>query len=142
MAWLGETALRSVKTRMTNAIDIHDEPAKRLVNKYAEKKASKGLQAVRDWYFSGGTRRSFKVISANENRVLIGPTDARANTIVAAQNRACPMWPLSPKDYEAVYAEVRAVLEGNSSMHIIWTQPSAGRFTTEPSRTWRAQFAA
>jgi hypothetical protein len=111
MADIGEVGLKSIQSRLGRAEDLNDAPAPPLVNRYAMRKANRGLQAVRDWRFRGATRNSIKVKSANENQCTIGPTTSEADMIIGVQNARCPQWPVSPKDVEVINLAVRDVFE-------------------------------
>jgi hypothetical protein len=119
MTGIGDVALASIQRRMHNAIDIHDAPARPLVDAYAARKLKHGRFPVRDWYWTGGLQRSLKVVSANENLCVIGPTDPRADQLMTYR-RADAMWPASPKDYAAIHAEIRDSLTRESSIQIRW----------------------
>jgi hypothetical protein len=122
MADIGEAFLKSAKTRLYQAKDIHDNPAKPLVDGYASRKLQHGRFPIRDWNWTGGTIRSLAVLTASENRCTIGPSDGRADFLITVNNKKVPQWPESPKDREATYKEIRDTLTRVSSVSIHWRE--------------------
>ena len=119
MMQIGEIVLRAKQSRISQALDSNDSPAKALVDRYARRKITRGRAPVRDWNFRGVTMRSVKVKSANENRVIVGPTTEEAVMILTAQRRLCEMWSDSPRDTEALHAIVRETLRTQHMVKLV-----------------------
>lgn len=113
MQELGDVFVASQDARLGAGLNVYDLPAmplKRRANGkagYPEGKVRKGLKAIRDWFYTGRTRRSIKVLSANENQVVIGATDAVVDQRIAFNNARERQFGMSPNDREAVTAHVR-----------------------------------
>ena len=115
---IATVALKSIIARIKSGTDSNDSPAKELAPWYKAykqnyaKKYGLSVVGIRDWTLSGRTLASAKVKLASEDHAVIGFIDGylnrkiTVNNLVAKQNRMSPMWGLSPKDMEAVYAEV------------------------------------
>lgn len=106
MANIGNTLLKSIKERIKKGIDANDAPAKPLKGAkrnyipYDRQKTQKGLQPIRDWTYSGHLLRAMKVVSANENRFVIGFIDDRSDKIAHLNNHGTRMFGISPNDQE------------------------------------------
>jgi hypothetical protein len=104
MANIGNTLLKSIKERIKRGIDANDAPAKPLKGAkrnyipYDRQKTQKGLQPIRDWTYSGHLLRAMKVVSANENRFVIGFIDDRSDKIAHLNNHGTRMFGISPND--------------------------------------------
>jgi hypothetical protein len=121
MAQLGEIVARSIRERIERGENVEDAQAKplkpgRTVNGhqlrgYPDYKTARGLQPIRDWTWTGRTLRSLKVLSANENRVVIGFADRIADLRAHLNNRREKAFGISPKDRQALNAAVLALLK-------------------------------
>lgn len=134
MIRVGEAYRKSQDGRLARALDIRDAsapPLKRVqrsnfrtVNQerlyrispdyrrkgYADYKVSKfGGQPIRDWFRTGLTRRSIKVLSARPNQVSIGPTNSTADLRITFNQRRWPQFGVSPNDQRAITAAVAAI---------------------------------
>lgn len=117
---LARTGLKSVTDRWDSYTNVADNPAKPLNPKYAEKKRTGIIKGgvkysgvpFRDWKLRGVVRNSLRVKSASENRAVMGFTTQQADSIVSGINKiqGGEMWPLSPKDQEAVKSKLREIL--------------------------------
>ncbi len=107
MASMGERMITRITDRITSAVNVRDNSAKPLTDKYAKRKGKygRGLGRVpiRNWTFRDVTLKALKVKSASENHVTIGFVNPKANQIVTALQRIEPMWGVSPKDREYSY---------------------------------------
>jgi hypothetical protein len=111
----------SIRARIQSGQNIYDQPAAPLKpgktgrRGYPDYKAARGLQPIRDWTWSGHTLRCLKVLTADENRAVIGFLDeARpgrsqtASQIAFFNNQGERQWGVSPRDREAVVAAILA----------------------------------
>lgn len=88
--------LADVNARLGRGENVYDQPAKPLSERYAKWKARKYPPAVRNLKLTGRTRRGAKVVSASENRVVIGFTDPVAEQRVERNQRRERQWGVSP----------------------------------------------
>ena len=72
MATLAGILRDSMRVRIQGGMNVNDQPAKALKPGYAKFKQRKGGLPMRDWTMSGQTLRCMAVLSANENRAVIG----------------------------------------------------------------------
>jgi hypothetical protein len=119
MLGFGDTTLLSIRTRILGAKDITDSPSSPLKQRYLDEKVAgrrvsgsgnikyKG-KGVRDWKLRGWTVASLKVKSASDDRCTLGPINANATLIIGFRNKYDHMWGVSPKDYEVLYAAIKA----------------------------------
>ncbi len=112
----------AIRTRIQSGQNIYDQPAAPLKpgkpgrRGYPDYKSARGLQPIRDWTWSGHTLRCLKVLTANENRAVIGFLDEAlpgrrqtASQIALYNNLRERQWGVSPRDRAAVIA---AILSG------------------------------
>lgn len=112
----------AIRTRIQSGQNIYDQPAAPLKpgkpgrRGYPDYKSARGLQPIRDWTWSGHTLRCLKVLTANENRAVIGFLDEAlpgrretASQIAFYNNLRERQWGVSPRDRAAVIA---AILSG------------------------------
>ena len=134
MIRIGEAYRESQDRRLSQALDLRDAPAPPLkrvqrsnfksVNQerlyrispdyrrkgYADYKVSKfGGQPVRDWFRTGLTRRSIKVLFARPNQVKVGPANDTADRRITFNQRRWPQFGVSPNDQRAIAAAVAAL---------------------------------
>ena len=107
LAEIGHAFVASQDARLSRGLNVHDQPARPLVSRYAERKRRKGLQAVRDWFYRGRTRRSIKVLSVSPGRIVIGPTDAQAATVLRIRNADERQYGVSLNDKTVIARAVR-----------------------------------
>jgi len=111
----------SIRARIRSGQNIYDQPAAPLKpgkagrRGYPEYKSARGLQPIRDWTWSGHTLRCLKVLTANENRAVIGFLDEAmpgrrqiASQIAFYNNQRERQWGVSPRDRQAVLAAILA----------------------------------
>jgi hypothetical protein len=111
----------SVRARIRSGQNIYDQPAAPLKpgkpgrRGYPDYKSARGLQPIRDWTWSGHTLRCLKVLTANENRAVIGFLDEAmpgrrqtASQIAFYNNQRERQWGVSPRDRQAVLAAILA----------------------------------
>ncbi len=109
----------SIRARIQSGQNIYDQAAAPLKpglpgrRGYPDYKVARGLQPVRDWTWSGHTLRCLKVLTANENRAVIGFLDETkpgrrltASQIAHINNRREVQWGVSPHDRQAVLAAI------------------------------------
>ena len=117
MQTIGNVVLDSISSRIRKGINVNDSPARPLKpgrnghRGYPDYKAARGLQPIRDWYWTGRTMRSLKVKSASENRAVIGFVDPNADRIAHVNNLRERAFGISPKDRLALNSIVLAVLK-------------------------------
>jgi hypothetical protein len=99
MARVGESLLRdSIIRRIRLGMDANDQPAPALKPRYRDRKLKKGLDAIRNWVYSGKTLRSLRVLTAATNQAKLGFTDAQANLRAMFNNRKRRQFAVSPTD--------------------------------------------
>jgi hypothetical protein len=111
MADFGQLLADSIRGRIQSGRNVYDQPAAPLKPGrgghpgYPDMKAARGLQPIRDWTWSGHTLRCLKVLSANENRAVIGFLDKAmpgrsqtASQIAFWNNQIEHMWGVSNTD--------------------------------------------
>jgi hypothetical protein len=115
MQYIGQTVLDSIIGRIRGGLDCNDQAAPPLKgdpsrNGYAYYKRVKfhGLP-IRDWYRTGKTIGSMKVISAQNFKTKLGLTTPDADMRVSLNNRVCRQWGLSPKDKAVFMKAIRSV---------------------------------
>lgn len=108
MAHLGDTLVGDIQARLDRAENILDAPAAPLRPSYAKWKARKFPQVptIRNLRASGITRGTIRTLTTAENRALIGSTDARANRVLAFNQRRDPQWGVSRRNRERIEAEI------------------------------------
>ena len=116
MAELGAVARDSIKARIMRGVDVSDQPAPSLAIKigrgskgrgYAYWKSRKHPPAIRNWLYTGRTLGAMRVLTANQNRAVIGFSDAVANLRAWYNNRRHRQFGMAPSDWRAVIAAVR-----------------------------------
>ena len=125
MASLGDTVLKAVSARIKSGQNCQDLPAKPLKPSrngkkgYPEQKSARGIAPIRNWISPIvwprnriKTMRALKVKTANENRVVIGFIDPKADQIAHINNRQEKMFGLSPKDREVLLETVNEMKHG------------------------------
>jgi hypothetical protein len=107
----------AIKTRIQSGQNVYDQAAAPLKpglpgrRGYPDYKTARGLQPIRNWTWSGHTLRCLKVLTANENRAVIGFLDERfpgrsqtASQIAFYNNHRERQWGVSPRDRQALLA--------------------------------------
>lgn len=117
------TVLRdTIAERIGRGINCADTEAKPLKpgrngrRGYPDYKVARGLQGIRDWFWTGRTMRSLKVKAVSENRAVIGFTDPNAELIAHVNNLREKAFGVSPTDCKALNA---VVLQTLKRQHII-----------------------
>jgi hypothetical protein len=117
MLTIGTVVRDSIAARIAKALNVNDAPARPLKpgrsgrRGYPDYKAARGLQPIRDWFWTGRTMRSLKVKSASENRVVIGFVDPKAGRVAHRNNLLDRQFGVSPNDRKGLNAAVRATLK-------------------------------
>src|SRR5581483_11181616 len=107
----------AIRARIHSGQNIYDQaaaplkPGKPGRRGYPDYKSARGLQPIRDWTWSGHTLRCLKVLTANENRAVIGFLDEAlsrrqqtASQIAFYNNQRERQWGVSPRDRQALLA--------------------------------------
>jgi hypothetical protein len=116
MLAIGNVLRDSIAARIGRGLNVNDTPAKALKpgrngrRGYPDYKKARGLQPIRDWFWTGRTMRSLKVKSASENRAVIGFVDPNADRIAHVNNLREKQFGVSLKDRQALSAASLAVL--------------------------------
>jgi hypothetical protein len=124
MLELGNTVLKSVKERIHKALDVNEQPAKALnptvhIDKngqlaalipYPVQKAKKGLQPIRDLFFTGALTGSLQVISASENRCVIASNNMVKDMILRKNQKRSVEFGMSEGDRRVMREKVRELL--------------------------------
>jgi hypothetical protein len=116
MLSIANTLRDSIAGRIGKGLNVNDAPAKALKpgrngrRGYPDYKRARGLQPIRDWFWTGRTMRSLKVKSASENRAVIGFVDPNADRVAHVNNLREKQFGVSPTDRQALNAAVLAVL--------------------------------
>jgi hypothetical protein len=116
MLAIGNALRDSIAERIGSGLNVNDEPAKELKpgrngrRGYPDYKKARGLQPIRDWFWTGRTMRSLEVKSASENQAVIGFVDPNADRIAHVNNLREKQFGVSPKDRQALNSAVLAVL--------------------------------
>lgn len=110
MVEVGQSLITSNFDRWDRGVDAADGRAPGLTAKYARFKSySRRKRAIRDLDLTGRLRASIQVLSANENKVTIGPVDGvysnsfkrgrmSFSAVLTANQRRWRMWGVSPAD--------------------------------------------
>lgn len=110
MAGFGQTLIESIFDRWDRGVDANDAPARPLAAKYAVAKQRQFARAaIRDLHRSGRLRRAIKVLSANQNKVTLGPTEGMHTRlkrggmlsfadVLTINNRRSLMWAVAPSE--------------------------------------------
>lgn len=127
MKELGDTVLASVKARIHKGLTVNETPAKALkptvhIDKngqlaslipYPVQKSRKGLQPIRDLYFTGALTNSLQVISASENRAVIASNNVVKDMILRKNQKRSVEFGMSEGDKRVMQTKVREMLEQN-----------------------------
>jgi hypothetical protein len=116
MASIGTALAQSIKDRIRRGENAEDAPMKPLKGAhknyvpYARQKIQKGLQGIRDWWYSGNTLRVLKVLKANNNMVQIGFANPVADRVAHFNNIREKAFGVSPKDRTAIGKAIKNIL--------------------------------
>jgi hypothetical protein len=72
MRRIAEETMKSVKIRLSKALDAYDQPATPLKPNYAKTKERRHPPAIRNWSFSGQLLKAMQILSARKNQAVIG----------------------------------------------------------------------
>lgn len=129
MADIGRLMVGVITDRIQSSLDVRDQPAKPLTDKYKRRKQLKGhglgQLPFRNWNFRPSTMRQFKAKSASEDRVTIGFITPEADQIVTVQNRLVKMYGVSPEDEKALHAAFRDAIIRQRSIRFVQSPSSA-----------------
>lgn len=102
MAKLGTAVNESIIKRILQGRDIYDSQAPALSKNYALRKEKKGATGIRNLFFTGRTQRAMNVISAQQNRTILGITDAEAAKRVYINARRSRQYGISPTNRDVL----------------------------------------
>jgi len=111
MASFGQLLADTIRARIQSGQNVYDQPAAPLKPGrnghpgYPDYKTNRGLKPIRDWTWTGHTLRCLKVLTANDNRAVLGfleetmPGRAQtASQIAFWNNQREHQWGVSPAD--------------------------------------------
>jgi len=111
MASFGQILADTIRARIQSGRNVYDQPAAPLKPGrgghpgYPDLKTARGLQPIRDWTWSGHTLRCLKVLTAHQNRAVLGFLDEAmpgrsqtASQIAFWNNHIEHMWGVSNAD--------------------------------------------
>jgi hypothetical protein len=96
-----------IYSRIAQGINANDQPARALAPGYAKAKVRRGRNPVRDWRYQIVTLDHMNVLSANENRAVIGFSHPLAAMHAHFQNARERQFGVSPKDRDGIVTAVR-----------------------------------
>jgi hypothetical protein len=97
----------SIRERISNAIDVNDEPARPLAKKYGRLKSRRGLNPMRDWTLTGRTMAALQPMF-RDGQIIVGFNDPRAAQIAAINNFQDRMFGVSRGDRARVVERLMA----------------------------------
>jgi hypothetical protein len=106
MSSLGGVLRGSMYARIAKGQNVTDQPATQLKPKYAAAKIRKGRAGIRDWMFQLLTLNYMNVLSASENRAVIGFSHPLAAIHAHFQNMRQRQFGVSPNDEGVIVAAV------------------------------------
>lgn len=98
----------SIGTRMDRALDVYDSSAPALSPRYKRSKERRLGVGIRDLRWTGRTRRGMRVLSAQQNKAVLGFSDPVAQDRMRINNRRSRQYGVSPinrQDLERVVLE-------------------------------------
>lgn len=107
MKQIGQDTRDSIESRIGRGLNANDQAGRALSSRYALYKQRKGLKPLRDWFKTGRTRRSMKVLSAGTNTARIGFTDTITGLRAAVNNRIERAFAVSPNDRAVLIESVK-----------------------------------
>jgi hypothetical protein len=116
MVSIAETLRQTIFVRLDQALDVNDQPAPSLAERYAKYKMRTGRKGVRDLNLTGETRRAIKVLKAGPNSATLGPIQGHRQSwrlragkssatyaeVLFYNNRRSLQWGVSPRDMAEV----------------------------------------
>jgi phage gpG-like protein len=111
MAHLAGGLRDSMRGRIAQGLNANDQPAKELSPGWAKQKVAKGKIPIRNWTMTGNTMRSMVVLSANENRAVIGFNNPVAGRIARFNQRREDAFGVSSHDNQNLMVDVRATMQ-------------------------------
>jgi hypothetical protein len=113
---LGEiagVAIAAEESRISQAINVHDQPARPLSLRYAKSKVKAGGQPVRDLHLTGDMLASLRVVDLESNSATVGFADPGQEAKARHNERFENMLGVSPADETQVDSDVRNIFAGN-----------------------------
>ena len=109
MLQIGQPFARSIKARIERGENVQDQAAKPLSQAYARSKGRRGLQAIRDWTWTGRTLRALNVLNVSANRGNIGFSDPVADLRAHINNSRDRQFGVAPSDQKILVSAVRSI---------------------------------
>lgn len=106
---IGAVAIESERERITEAVNVNDDPAKPLAHRYAYEKKLRGGKPIRDLTLTGDMLRSRTIESIEGNEIRIAFADDRETEKARKNDAIDQMTGLSPRNQEEVVQEFRRV---------------------------------
>jgi hypothetical protein len=106
MASLAGGLRTSMYGRIARGLNVNDAPAKPLKPTYAKGKQRKGRSGLRDWIYKIRTLDRMSVLTATENRAVIGFDHPLAAAHAHFQNMRERQFGVSPTDRSALVSAV------------------------------------
>ncbi len=108
MGEVGQAVTRSVISRIYAGQDVADAPAKPLSKRYARQKQIKGRRPIRDMTYTGQTLGSLHVLTATNNRCVIGASTPNEARKLALAHWRGNQFGMSPKNMDEFVKAVRS----------------------------------
>jgi hypothetical protein len=108
MRQIGEHAIQVMKNRLHAGVDVLDQPARPLGEKYAKRKARLGKQPIRDILLTGNTLGSVQVTESGEGHVKVSIKGATPFRKAIFNQNQDPWFGLSDTDDERLLGETIA----------------------------------
>jgi hypothetical protein len=114
MAVIGTALADSVRKRIHSGINAAGSPSKALSPRYAKTKQKKGLQNLRDWFYTGKTLASLQLLSTNENAGKVGFSNTKADRIAHVLNATDKAFGIATTDRAAMNDALSRILHGGN----------------------------
>jgi hypothetical protein len=126
MIGFGQSIISSNFARWDHGMDANDGTAPPLKPRYAAFKSRRYGRAVRNMNLTGRLRRSIKVLTANQNKAVMGTVEGihtrsvkrrslMFSDVLRLNNRRWRMWGISPRDKSELSRSMRPVVEAQQA---------------------------
>jgi hypothetical protein len=88
---IGAKAVDTIQKRCARGVNVRDRAAKPLSSRYLQKKTRIGQPPIRNLMYSGSMLGALTVVSADQNRVIVGFT-RQAELVKASKNQDRDPW--------------------------------------------------
>ena len=119
MLTIGTALADSVRKRIKSGVNAAGNQSKALNPRYAKTKQRKGLQPLRDWFYTGRTLASLAVLSTNENAGKVGFTNTKADRIAHTLNATDKAFGISDSDRAALNEALSRLLHGGNVVKVM-----------------------